>query len=310
MKIQHIIFLVFTFISGCIGTDYQNDPKDSAIMIDVSSVTLTKGDTEQITATYWFNMWVQDTEVQLNWISENPSIATVDQTGLISAIEKGQTTVYCFAAGEDTTNISVSVVDDPDDVAKVTINGESSSILVGESLQLSAEGFNTEDELITSTNPPTWNSSDESILTVDNVGLVMAVSDGMADITATIDDVVSQPYPIIVGKVARVGIFMDANGYSTSGMVTLSEDDSGDLILELHDDFKTSFAVGTFLYLANSTSGSVVASQGLEVSEITGNGGATYNLTQIKSDISIDDYQYVISLCKPFTITFGSAELQ
>ncbi len=307
---NHSYLLIFLLLQvGCVGTDLENDPKDSAIMVDVTFVTMTIGEMEQLTASYWFNMWVEDDEVDINWLSSNPAIAIIDQTGLISAIEKGQTSVLCFVPGEDTMSISVNVVEDVNDVAKVVVTGDSKSVKLGETLQLVAQGFNTEDVKVQSNNGIVWNSSDVSIASVSDSGLVTALSDGLITITATIDGIVSEPYPLIVGFVARLGVFMDANGYNTSGMATLFIDSSGDLILELSSDFQTSFALGTFLYMANSTTGSVVGAQGLEVSEISGNGGATFNLSQIDSNITIDDYQYVILLCKPFSITFGSAEL-
>jgi hypothetical protein len=42
---------------------------------------------------------------------------------------------------------------------------------------------------------------------------------------------------------------------------------------------------------------------------VSGNGGITFNASSLKSDVALSDYQYVIVLCKPASITFGFAEL-
>lgn len=78
----------------------------------------------------------------------------------------------------------------------------------------------------------------------------------------------------------------------------------------MSSNFETSFALGTFIYLANSTSGSSVRSTGLEVAEIKNNGAKTFNITQIKSNATLTDFKYVVILCKPASLTFGFAELK
>jgi hypothetical protein len=91
-------------------------------------------------------------------------------------------------------------------------------------------------------------------------------------------------------------------------MAILKEVD-GNIILELSSNFETSFALGTFIYMANVTNGSQVRSSGLEVAQITTNGAKSFNLTAINPGIKLTDYTYVIILCKPATVTFGYAQL-
>jgi hypothetical protein len=71
-----------------------------------------------------------------------------------------------------------------------------------------------------------------------------------------------------VGAVAgvRTGTFQSAGGYSTVGSVTV-EELGGKLVVKLSNNFQASVALGTFIYLANSTSGGNVKSAGLDLGQ-------------------------------------------
>lgn len=301
-------FMGMLLMSSCIGTDYLDDPKDPAILTNVDSLSLLIGETYQLEATYYYNMWKAE-EADLFWQTNDPQVAEVSESGLVSAKGKGQTNIRIWNPGEDTVAVNVSVVENDGAVAQVRVNGSKSSLAVGEQLQLSAEAFDVNDRPVTF-DAVSWVSSNEAFATVSADGLVTAQADGTASITATIDQVASAPYVVMVGVEARVGTFQDANGYKAKGTATLIRDASNELVVALSEDFETSFALGTFLYLANNTSGTVVASQGLEIAEITGNGAQSYNISSIDASVGLDTYTYVVLLCKPASITFGFAEMK
>jgi hypothetical protein len=307
LKYSRLIPLLI--LVSCIGTDKLDDPKDSAIMLDLNPLVLQIGNTHQLEASYWYNMWVEDPSFTLVWKSGDIRIASVNQNGILTAVAKGQTQIEVIAPFEDTLVVMLTVVESIDEVSRVVITGAENSILVGEKIQLNAEAFNLSDVSVQGIDPTFWVSTNPAIAEVDQNGLVTGLADGATFISATIDDVTSAGYPIVVGSLSKIGVFQSANGYNAQGMVTLTTDASGNLILTLSNDFQVSFALGTFLYLANSTSGSTVASQGFEIEEIRSNGPATYNLADYNSSLTIDDYQYVVLLCKPASITFGFAEL-
>ncbi len=302
------IVLVFA-ISGCVGTDQIDEPKDPSVVVDITSLVLMVGESKSVEATYFYNMDRPEPDTQLFWESKDESIAGVNQEGSISGIAKGQTQVIVFNPGEDTATVMVTVVETELDVASVIISADKTSFNVGETIQLAATAYTSSNEEV-SVDTFTWSSDMPSVVAVDASGLATAVSDGEAAITATVDGVSSQEIKLMVGLQSRSGNFQGAGSYNTSGTTTLFIDESGDLILELGENFETDFALGTFAYLANSTSGSVVRAQGLEVSEITGKGFHSFNISEIDASVTLDQYQYVIMLCKPASITFGSAELK
>lgn len=307
MRTSTITLLSLLLVSACIGTDYEDDPKDSAILTDVEAINLMIGQSATIQAQYWYNMWVSE-EVVLVWHSNNPEIATVDQAGLVKGVGKGQTSIVITYPGEDTVSVAVSVVETSLDVARVEVTSNGTSLDLGETLQLTAQAYTLTDDPLNGL-PVTWFSSNEAHATVDATGLVTALTEGEVDITATIEGVQSPPYRLMLGLQARVGTFQESGSYKAIGTATLFINGSDQLTLNFSSDFETSFALGTFVYLANSTSGTVVRAQGFEIAEVTSNGAKTYNISALYPSVGLDDYQYVILLCKPASITFGFADL-
>ncbi len=120
------------------------------------------------------------------------------------------------------------------------------------------------------------------------------------------------PMPSDPTSAAREGTLSGRGGYESAGMVTLSTNDNGDVIMTTSPDFRVTLALGTSLYLSNSESGSQTAASGLEVADVSQSltGEQSFNVTQISANVTVDTYDYVVVLCKPARITFGVAELQ
>ena len=120
----------------------------------------------------------------VTWASNNTNIATVDYTGLVTAKAVGTATITATTA--DGTNLSAScqVTVTPQLATSITLSQTSAEIRVGETLTLVATVLPTN-----ATNKTlTWASSAASVATVDQNGVVSAVSAGQCDITATTTD--------------------------------------------------------------------------------------------------------------------------
>ncbi len=308
---KHVVIWLIISVSlySCVGTDFLDDPKDSAILVNAISASVEIGDTYQIEASYYYNMWQEEPDVVLNYRSNSPSVATVSESGLVTGVSPGQTQIVILYPGEDTVQVSVTVVGDVNDVAEVVLSAESSSIDVGASITIGLEVYNLNREPFTGEGDTIWSVSNESVARIDQSGVLTGLSDGSVEVTCSVDGVSSQPLPIMVGVQARTATFVGVGSYQAVGTATLAVNDSDQLILTFSSDFATSFALGTFAYLANSTAGTTVRAQGLEIAEITENGGKQYNISAIEPDVSLEDYRYVIILCKPASITFGYADL-
>ena len=294
-------------LGSCIGTDYQDDPiVGERIEIDLERLALRKNETKKLTATFYDQYGLPAT-ASLVWTSSNASIVAVDANGFITGLSAGQAMVIASVGATQSKSVEVNVVLDDTRVATVEVvsPGQKKSLAILEKHQLQAMVKNINGELLTGKTIQ-WFSENSAIATVAD-GWVTGVSQGIVDIHAKVDGVKSNVINFSIGS-GRTGTFVSAGGYRAVGMATLRISD-GKLMLELSNNFETSFALGTYVYLANTTNGSQVRSSGLEIAQITTNGAKTFNVSAIKPDVKITDYNYVIILCKPASVTFGFALL-
>ncbi len=307
--LKNYAYFLLAFLVSCIGEDVVDDELiPQTLSISTTESALSIGQQTQLTAIFT-NEFGQVDNAEISWTSSNPQIITVNEQGVVEAIAPGQANITAQAESAASNILLLTAVGDPNAVASVTITTGSLQLQIGEMAQLQAEPRNLNGDLLTGLTV-SWESSDALVMTVDQNGMVEAIGNGTAEITATVDGIASSPLEATVGDNQRTGTFNGSSGYVAEGTATLSFDESGDLILELSDDFNTDFALGTFIYLSNSTSGASTRNNGLEVVEITSDGGATFNISNLQGGAGLDDYRYVVVLCKPASITFGFADLQ
>ena len=124
-------------------------------------------------------------QTALTWVSNNTSVATVDQTGLVTGVSAGQATIT--ATGEDengnpvvgTCVVTVTTVA----VTGVSLNKTTSDLTLGSSLTLEATVLPAN----ASNKNVTWTSSNTNVATVNN-GTVTGLALGSATITVkTVD---------------------------------------------------------------------------------------------------------------------------
>jgi Bacterial Ig-like domain (group 2) len=299
---------IFLLLTTCIGTDYVDDPVvGERIEISRSLLALMVNEEETVSAKYFDQYGIEQPAV-FKWTSSVPSVATVDSNGVVKAIGAGQAMVVASTGTIVSSSVNITVVSGSDQVAKVEVTSPSGkiSLAVGESHVLTVTVKNINDEVLSGRNVE-WFSENSSIASVNN-GVVTGVSTGLVDIHAKVEGVKSNVLNFSIGE-GLSGSFTGAGGYKAIGMASLKEN-GGSIFLDFSSDFETSFALGTFVYMANVTNGTQVKASGLEVGQITTNGAKSFNLSAISPDIKLTDYKYVIILCKPASLTFGYAELK
>jgi len=120
-----------------------------------------------------------------SWISGGPSVATVSQTGVVTAVGVGSAVIFATVEGK-TGSASVSVRRLP--VTSVSVAPPSSNIGVGVSVQLAATVRSG--STILTDRVVGWSSSNQAVATVvANTGLVTGVKAGAVTITATSEGV-------------------------------------------------------------------------------------------------------------------------
>ena len=124
---------------------------------------------------------VADGDMVYQWYSTNPAVATVDRNGIVTAQKPGRATIVADTYTK-TLRCEVEVTSN---IGKVTLNADELLLEnIGGTAALRASVAVKNGDAV----PITWTTSNPAAATVDPFGLVTAVGDGEALITATTPD--------------------------------------------------------------------------------------------------------------------------
>jgi len=152
------------------------------VTITPTTLNLLVGATAAVVATV--NPW-NATNREVIWTSSATAIATVDAQGRVTAVSPGLAVITVTTAdGGRTAGVAVSVASPPVRVTGVVLSATSLALQVGQTGQLAA----TVAPSGASNSAVAWSSSNAQIATVNALGLVTAVSPGLAMITVTTAD--------------------------------------------------------------------------------------------------------------------------
>ena len=147
-----------------------------SISFSESNVVLNKGDTKYLSV--GFNPEYTTDNGSINFTSSNVNVATVDDTGRVTAKSAGDTTITATVSGK-TATCKVTVANP---LKSISLSKTSLDLIEGGSSTLSVS-YNPSDT--TDSKAITWSSSNTKVATVDKNGKVTAVGEGSAKITAT-----------------------------------------------------------------------------------------------------------------------------
>src|ERR1700687_2775887 len=169
------------------------------ILITPASATITAGNTQQFTATGYFSDGSTQANFAVIWSSSTMSVATIDNTGVATALAAGTTTISASAAGISAATATLSV----NQLLSIAVSPLTATIAVTQTQQYSAMGtFKNPDG---TTAPPTdittlvdsangWKSGTLAVASIDNTtGIATGVAAGSTAITATLYGVTSTP---------------------------------------------------------------------------------------------------------------------
>ena len=117
--------------------------------------------------------------VRVLWTSEDATIASVSQTGVVTGVRVGSVLVAASARGKDAfARLTIT----PAPVASVRLSAANHAMVIGDSVRLVAQTLDGAGNVLG--RPVTWSTSNASVATVSN-GVVTATGPGTATITAT-----------------------------------------------------------------------------------------------------------------------------
>jgi uncharacterized protein YjdB len=170
-------------------------------VIAVTSVTISdddfgleKGESKQLSATVAPD---DATDKTVTWSSDATSVAAVNSTGLVTAVGAGEAKITA-TSGKVSDTVTVTVYSHTEGI-EITTSEENAKIFIGgtEQVEYTIDPADSTDDVVRST-------SDESIATVDETGLVTGAAKGSATITVTSngksDSIVFNIYPELFDK--------------------------------------------------------------------------------------------------------------
>jgi len=179
------VFMLFTMLTGSIPAVQAEDTTTVAVTgvsLDKVTETITVGGTSQLTAT----VDPADASNQsVTWASDQETVATVNSSGLITAVSEGTANITVSTVdGSYTAACAVTVNAATVAVTGVSLDKVTETITVGGTRQLTA----TVDPADASNQSVTWASDQETVATVNSSGLITAVAAGTATITVSTVD--------------------------------------------------------------------------------------------------------------------------
>ena len=142
----------------------------------------------------------------VSWVVRSSSVATVDATGVVQAIQKGSTWVVAQSeAIQDSVLVQVSPA-----VARIDIVPPSLTMLTGDTARLQAVARDDQGAVVADA-VVTWQASDSSAASVSADGIVIAKHRGSASILAHIQDIAATA-PLSVQDVATIQQLSDSGG--------------------------------------------------------------------------------------------------
>lgn len=221
-----LIVIICMIVFGSGNKNVSDNEKVSNIIFTENNVTIEENRTYQIK----YEIYPSGLEnVKLNWTSNDESVATVTEDGLISAVRPGTTVVVGKANNKAAASIIVYVSEEERDNTNVKFNIENFDLKINTYRRLYPI-FEPEDvnyDLIT------WESSNESVATVSQTGRVNGVKTGKAVITAT----VRLKNGMYLSTSSNVNVTKETTlSIADSSATTLYENTTKEVVLVLSDE--------------------------------------------------------------------------
>ncbi len=177
----------------------------TGLSIDITNLNMLKGESATIVATVEPS---NASEKTITWTSSNKKVATVSNTGTVTAVSTGETVITAVTKDGSYQRQCKITVTQP--VTGLTLSFDTLKLARGKSKTLKAT-ITPEDATVKTI---VWESSDESVATVTSSGVIRAKSAGNAIILATTEDGTFSASCNVTVYVAVSGVTLSAESVS------------------------------------------------------------------------------------------------
>jgi len=248
----------------------------ATVVVSPSTASLVLGitPTQQLTAVTKDARGAVLTDRAVTWGSSNTAAATVDATGLVTAVGAGSATITATSETQSgTSEITVTLAP----VASVTVSLAPASISAVGTSQATATTFDANGNTVTG-RAITWASDNTDVATVDDQGVVTAVAVGTANIVATSEGKTgSAPLAVTPAPVASVTLSAPVTPMTVGGtqQLTATTKDSRGRVL-----------TGRAIAWASSNTGALTVSSSGSPATLTAVGVGTATVTATSETVS------------------------
>lgn len=178
---------MFTALMSACGGDATPEPSApvrvpvATVSIALGATSIIAGQTTRATATARDAAGTTLTDRAISWSSSNTGVASIDASGLVTAVAAGATVITASVEGRSG---EAALTVQPIPVASIDVTTAAASLEIGETGKVTATLRDAAGAVLTN-RAVTWSSSTPTVATVDATGTVTALTVGSTSITAT-----------------------------------------------------------------------------------------------------------------------------
>ncbi|MDX7854501.1 Ig-like domain-containing protein [Aeromonas caviae] len=287
----------------------------TAIQVTPPSVSVSKGQTRQLTATATYSdNTTANVTGSVAWLPDDTATATVTTNGLLTGVEQGTTEVTASLDGVTSNAVQVSVTDTV--LTAIDITPPSVSVGKGQTQQLTATATYSDSTTANVTGSVAWLSDDTATATVIS-GLLTGVEQGTAELTASLDGVTSNAVQVTVTDAVLTAIDITPPSVSVgkgqtqqlTATATYSDNTTADVtgsVAWLSDDTATATVISGLLTGVEEGTTEISASlDGVTSDRVTVNVVVTPLFGEFE-DISVNDFTFAVDAGFPTTGFHGA----